>query len=50
MPFMQRQITSKQNWLKVETTQGTTFLPGDLCLFVRNSEQKSQPLYRMERI
>jgi hypothetical protein len=37
--FMQRQITGNQNWLRVETRCGTDFLPGDLCLFVRNSDQ-----------
>lgn len=37
--FMQRQITGKQNWLRVETRCGTDFLPGELCLFVRNSDQ-----------
>jgi hypothetical protein len=28
--FMQRQVTRKQRWLRVETTQGTEFLPADL--------------------
>ena len=28
--FMQRQITGKQNWLRVETTQGTEFIPAEL--------------------
>ena len=27
MPFMERQITQKQNWLRVETTHGTEFVP-----------------------
>lgn len=30
MAFMQKQITEKQNWLCVETTQGTEWLPVDL--------------------
>ncbi len=45
MPFMQRQITVKQNWIEVETSQGITFLPaGELGLHVRNSETEVQPL------
>ena len=36
---MQKQITKKQTWLRVETTQGTEFVDaGGLSLFVRNSE------------
>jgi len=43
--FMQRQVTGKQNWLRVETSQGTEFVPsGQLALFVRNSDCPSQPL------
>lgn len=30
MAFMQQQITSKQSWYEVDTTQGTMFLPVDL--------------------
>lgn len=30
MSFMERQITAMQTWLKVETTEGTEFLPSDL--------------------
>jgi hypothetical protein len=29
MPFMQKQITSKQNWLLVETTHGTECVPAE---------------------
>jgi hypothetical protein len=47
--FMQRQITGKQTWLRVETTVGTEFVPADLVGFVRNSEQVSQPLTDSER-
>jgi len=43
--FMQRQVTGNENWLQVETTQGTEFVPsGQLALFVRNSECPSQSL------
>jgi len=39
--FMQRQVTGNENWLQVETTQGTEFVPsGQLGLFARNSECK----------
>lgn len=38
MPFMQRQITGKQNWLKVETTQGTDFIPEELVSGVSNCD------------
>lgn len=34
--FMQDQITEKQTWLRVETTQGTEFVPASLVGFVRN--------------
>ena len=48
--FMQQQITGKQNWLKVETAQGTEFIDSaSLCLFVRNSDCPSQPLTEDER-
>ena len=43
--FMQHQITGNENWLRVETTHGTEFVPsGQLSLFVRNSDCPSQPL------
>jgi hypothetical protein len=41
--FMQKQVTGKQNWIRVETTCGTEFIPGDLA-FVRNSDCPSMPL------
>ena len=48
--FMQRQITGLENWLRVETSQGSEFIRiADVCLFVRNSEQISQPLTDDER-
>jgi hypothetical protein len=48
--FMQRQITGNQNWLRVETTCGTEFVPsGELGLFVRNSEQAILPLSDTDR-
>jgi hypothetical protein len=48
--FMQRQITGLQNWLRVETTQGTEFVESaSLSLFVRNSDCPSQPLTDDER-
>lgn len=48
--FMQRQITNKQNWLRVETTSWTEFIDSaSLGLFVRNSEQVAQPLTEDER-
>jgi hypothetical protein len=48
--FMQRQITGNENWLRVETSNGTDFVRiADTSLFVRNSEQVSQPLTDDER-
>ena len=48
--FMQRQITGLENWLRVETTQGSEVIRiADVGLFVRNSEQISQPLTDDER-
>lgn len=48
--FMQHQVTRKQAWVKVETTQGTEFLPvADLGLWVRDSEADVQPLTDQER-
>ena len=48
--FMQRQITGLENWLRVETSQGSEFIRiADVSLFVRNSEQISQPLTDDER-
>ena len=48
--FMQRQVTGNENWLQVETTQGTEFVRiADTSLFVRNSDCPSQPLTDDER-
>jgi hypothetical protein len=30
MGFMQKQVTDKEAWLRVETDNGTEFIPGDL--------------------
>jgi hypothetical protein len=50
MGFMQRQITGKQNWLRVETTQGTEFVSvADSSLFVRDSDTQTHPLTEDER-
>lgn len=48
MSFMQKQVTHKMNWIQVETTHGTEFIPGDLGIFVRNSDGQSQPLTEEE--
>jgi len=48
--FMQRQLTGNENWLRVETRQGTEFIRiADTSLFVRNSDCISQPLTDDER-
>ena len=48
--FMQHQVTGLENWLRVETSQGLELIrSGDAGLFVRNSEQISQPLTDDER-
>ena len=48
--FMQRQITGLENWLRVETRQGTEFVPsGQLSLFVRDSETVTHPMTDDER-
>lgn len=50
MGFMQRQITGKENWLRVETNHGTYCVRvGDVSLFVRNSDCIAQPLTEAER-
>ena len=50
MAFMQRQITSKQTWVKVETTNGTEFVNvADTSLFVRDSNTKTHPMNDWER-
>jgi hypothetical protein len=48
MAFMQHQITAKCNWLKVETSQGTEFVAGNLVT-VRDSEPKTHPLSKAKR-
>ena len=48
MTFMQRQITHKQTWLKVETTHGTFFVDGSLHLNVSNcpaDEVENNPIW-----
>ena len=48
--FMQRQITGLQNWLRVETTQGTEFVSiADTSLFVRGSETRTHPMSDEDR-
>ena len=37
MSFMQHQVTHKQRWIRVETSQGTDFLPTDLVGDLMNS-------------
>jgi hypothetical protein len=48
MPFMQRQVTGKQHWVRVETTHGTEFVPGEL-LQVRDSDTATHPLSDFDR-
>lgn len=48
MAFMQKQITAKQTWLRVETTQGTFFVDGGLHLNVSNcpaDEVENNPIW-----
>lgn len=48
--FMQRQITGRENWFRVETTQGTEFIRvADVSLFVRDSVTKTHPMSEDER-
>jgi hypothetical protein len=50
MSFMQRQITRKQTWIKVETTHGTEFLDAvSLGLNLRDSQTATHPLTDKER-
>ena len=44
--FMQRQVTGNENWLQVETTQGTEFIriADTSFLFVRNSQTLTHPM------
>lgn len=46
--FMQKQVTRKMNWIQVESKCGTDWIPGDIGLFVRNSDCPSQPLTEEE--
>src|SRR5579863_5648617 len=49
--FMQRQITGLQNWLRVETTQGTEFVDtSSLSLFVRDSETVTHPMSDADKV
>ncbi|MGO8809196.1 MAG: hypothetical protein ACLQJF_07010 [Candidatus Sulfotelmatobacter sp.] len=49
--FMQRQVTDNENWLQVETRQGTEFIRiADTSLFIRNSDCPSQPLTEGEKL
>ena len=42
--FMQRQVTGLENWLQVETSQGSEFIRiADTSLFVRNSQTLTHP-------
>ena len=48
--FMEPQITRHQNWLRVETTEGTEWVSiADTSLFVRNSETVTHPMTDQER-
>lgn len=42
MSFMQKQITSRQHWLEVETTHGTEFLPQELVANVANCYEDAE--------
>ena len=42
MSFMQHQVTHKQRWIRVETSQGTEFLPTDLVGDLMNSEYSDE--------
>lgn len=44
--FMQPQVTQLQNWLRVETTNGTEWIDS---LFVRDSDTKTHPMSEQER-
>ena len=48
--FMQRQITGRENWLRVETTHGTEYVRvADISLFVRDSETVTHPMSDEDR-
>jgi len=44
MPFMERQITRNQSWIKVETTAGTEFVDAALVGNLRDSQTATHPL------
>jgi len=47
---MQKQITTKQSWLQVETSVGTEFVPvSDTGLYVRDSHTQTHHLTDNER-
>ena len=49
--FMQPEVTGLQNWLRVETTEGTEWVSiADTSLFVRNSQTVTHPMTEQERI
>lgn len=48
--FMQRQVTGRENWLRVETTHGTEFVRiADVTLFVRDSQTVTHPMSEADR-
>jgi hypothetical protein len=47
---MQRQVTGLENWVSVETTQGTEFVRvADTSLFVRDSQTVTHPMSDEDR-
>lgn len=50
MPFMQKQVTGLQAWIRVETSAGTEFIDAvSLGLSVRDSQTKTHTLKGKER-
>ena len=49
MAFMQRQITEKQSWIEIETSNGTVFVQGSLVGFIRDSQTNTHQLTDKER-
>ena len=49
MSFMQHQITNKQQWFEVDTTNGTEYIPHELIGYKRDSESATHPLTDKER-
>ena len=50
MSFMEKQVTGKQAWIKVETTCGTEFIDAVSCgLNLRDSQTETHPLTDKER-